>query len=182
MESEWIMMFRQMVQPHDAGNYIASRIHSLDLPREECGDRQLVDTYRAVLRSLFGTQCLSSRRLPKPFLFIFYSEADSLADSKIRSGGHSTLPEYIRRAITRGSDNLPLRIMWIEENIGVGSDPEGEFIPSGGAIVRFNATRQLATDTILVKGRIHRWGMASCGFEFVVEKRGGFSMVRNATP
>jgi hypothetical protein len=180
MESEWIMMFRQMAQPYSDANSIASRIHPVALPREECEDRQLVDIYRAVLRALFGVQCISGRKLPKPFLFILYSEADFAADSKTRFAGHPILAEHVRGAITRGSDNLPLRIMWIEANNGAGRDPNGEFIPSGGAVVRFTRIRNEKTNITLVEGTIHRWGMELREFELEVEKRSGFSMVKNA--
>jgi hypothetical protein len=182
MESEWIMMFRQIRQPYGAGCSTVPCVDPLVLPREKCEDRQLVDLYRAVLRTLFGVQCISGRKLPKPFLFILYSETDSAGDSNTRFAGHPMLAEYIRRAITRGSDNLPMRIVWIEENNGVGRGPEGEFIPSGGAVLRFTGIRQEKTDITLVKGIIHRWGMEPHEFEFEVEKRGGFSMVRNSNP
>ncbi len=180
MENEWIMMFRQMAQPYSDANSTASRIQPVTLPREECEDRQLVDIYRAVLRALFGVQCISGRKLPKPFLFIQYSEADTAGDSKTRCAGHPMLAEHVRGAITRGSDNLPLRIMWIESDSGAGRDPKGEFIPSGGAVVRFTGIRNEKTDITLVEGTIHQWGMEPRGFELEVEKRGGFSIVRNA--
>jgi hypothetical protein len=182
MESEWIMMFRQIQQADVAGSSIATRVDPPVLTREKCEDRQLVELYRAVLRALFGVQSISGRNLPKPFLFISYSETGSAADSNTRFTGHPMLAEYIRRAITRGSDNLPVRIVWIEGNTGFGRRPEGEFIPSGGAVVRFTGIRRDKTDVTLVKGILHRWGMEPREFALEVEKRGGFSMVRTAHP
>jgi hypothetical protein len=174
MESEWIMMFRRIRQPCGGGFSNIPRVDPISLPREKCEDRQWIDSSRAVLRTLIGVQCISGRKLLNPFLFSLYSETDSAADSKTHSTGHPILTENIRRAITHGSDNLPMRIVWIEDNNGGGGEPEGEYIPSGGVVVRFTGIRQYKTDIHLAKGRIHRWGMEPRGFEFGVEKRGGF--------
>jgi len=171
MESEWITMFRQIRQQYRMDCPVEARFDSPALPPEVSADRQMIDTYRAVLRALFGVQSLSTRRLDKPFLFLVYSDTGR---------DHQSVPsEDIRRGITHGSDNLPVRIEWIEDLKGSGRDPEGEYIPSGGAVLCFTGIRRLKSDAVLVKGNIHRWGLESRGFEFVVEKRGGFWMVAN---
>ncbi len=180
MESEWITMFRQIRQPDITGFSITTRVDPLVLPEEKCEDRCVVDIYRAVLRALIGVQSISGRKFPKPFLFILYSGTDSVADPNTRSTGQPMLTDFIRRAITRGSDNLPMRIVWIEASHNTGRDPEREFVPSGGAVLRFTDIRHKQNGITLVEGIIHRWGMEPREFALEVEKRGGFSMVKHA--
>jgi hypothetical protein len=176
MESEWTVMFRQIRQPNTTGNSIALRADSSAPAREDDGERQTIDAFRAALRALFGVQCLSGRNLTKPFLFISYSETDS--------EGRPILTETIRRGITRGSDNLPMRIVWIEDRKDAGRGGQRQYIPSGGAAIRFTVFRNEKSEVTLVGGIINRWGMEPRGFALEVEKRGGFSMVRssNQTP
>ena len=172
MESEWITMFRQVRQQYGMNCPAETRVAPPTLPLEVSADRQLIDTYRAVLRAFFGVQSLSTRRLDKPFVFLVYSDAGS--------DHQPVLTEDIRRRITRGSDNLPVRIEWIEDLKGAGRDPESEYIPSGGAVLRITGIRALQKDAVLVMGNLHRWGWESRGFELVVEKRGGFWMVTSS--
>jgi hypothetical protein len=171
MESEWITMFRQVRQQYGVECPAETRATPQALPPETSADRRMIDTYRAVLRALFGAQSLTTRRLDKPFLFLVYSDAGR--------DPQPVLTEEVRRGITHGSDNLPVRIEWIEELKGAGRDRQGEYIPSGGTVLRFTETRRLQTDAVLVKGRIHRWGLDPREFELVVERRGGFWMVTN---
>ncbi len=88
--------------------------------------------------------------------------------------------EIIRRGVSRGSRDLSLQIVWVEDCYGVGSDPDGEYVPDGGAVVRFTGLRREGADLALVEGNIHQMGSEPRGFEYVVEKKNGFWMVRSS--
>ncbi len=142
MESEWITMFRQVRLQYGMECSPETRTTPQAVPPEASVDRQMIDTYRAVLRALFGAQSLTTRRLDKPFLFLVYSDAGR--------DHHPVLTEDIRRGITHGSNTLPMRIEWIEDLKGAGRNPEGEYIPSGGAVLRFTGIQRLNSDAMLV--------------------------------
>jgi hypothetical protein len=180
MENESIWTFGLSRQKYAA---VPSFIPRSAFPADSAGiqeDRQTIEIYRAVLRRLCGSQRVARGKFVKPLFFILYSEADSLADPDSRSDGSPALSETVRRGITRGVGDLLLRIVWVEDIYGVGRDPDGEYIPCGGAVVRFHNIRHDKTDFALIDGSIHRWGMSALGFEYVVEKKSGFWMVRSS--
>jgi hypothetical protein len=173
MENEWITMFRQVRQPNAPVASIYNRLAPSTAVSEKYEDRQTIEIFRAILRKLFGLDCESGSGSEKPFLFILYSEGDS-------SAAHLGFPEIIRRGVTRGSRDLPLQIVWVEDCYGVGGDPDGEYVPDGGAVVRFTSIRREGADLALVGGNIHQTGSEPRGFEYVVEKKNGFWMVRSS--
>jgi hypothetical protein len=180
MERESIWMFRQVRQPL-AG--VSAKTAPATAPAvffEEREDRQTVDIYRAVLRRLCGSQRPQTGKFIKPLMFILYSETGPSAHPDDRQEGGLPLSEAVRRGIVRGSGDLPLRIMWVEDIYGVGRDPQGEYVPSDGAVVRFHTVRREHAGLALVDGCIHRQGMSPLQFEYVVEKKSGFWMVRSS--
>ncbi len=180
METESIGLFRQVSQPSPLVSAMLTRTSPPVVLSEKREDRQTIDIYRSVLRRLCGSQRVSSGKFIKPLMFILYSEVDTSADPDVRRAGSPVLSEEIRRGITRGSSDLPLRIVWVEDFYGVGRDPEGEYVPSGGAVVRFTGLRHDKADIALIDGSIHRWGVSPLGFEYVVEKKSGFWLVRSS--
>ena len=180
MESEWVWMFRQIGQPYAPVSSMQNRIASPAVPSEDCAERQTIDIYRTVLRRLFGLHHASRGGTVKPFLFILYSETDTPDDPESRKAGGPVLTETIRRGISGGMGDLPMQIVWIEDIYNVGRDPDGEYVPDEGAVVRFNGIRYDKSDIAQADGSIHRWGLSPCGFEYVVEKKGGFWLVRSS--
>jgi hypothetical protein len=138
----------------------------------EQAERQTIDIYRAVLRRLFGLHCLSGTGPLKPFLFILYSEA--------RSSNRPAFSERERRGISAGSLDLPVRIVWVEDVYGVSGDPAGEYVPSDGAVVQFDGCRRESGDFVQVRGRIRRAGKEPRNFEYSVEKKQGFWLVKSS--
>ncbi|MGB7537488.1 MAG: hypothetical protein WBM17_03010 [Anaerolineales bacterium] len=173
MESEWIAMFRQVRQPNPPVASVFNRYATSTVASEKYEDRQTIEIFRAVLRKLFGLDYESGSPSDKPFLFILYSEGDSSADNL-------HFPEVVRHGVTRGSRDLPLQIVWVEDCYGVGGDPDGEYVPDGGAVVRFTGIRREGADLARISGNIHRMGSEPRGFEYVVEKKNGFWMVRSS--
>lgn len=180
MERESVWMFRQIGQPGEMVSSMRTRTAAPAVICEQREDRQTIDIYRAVLRRLCGSQRVAGGKFVKPHMFILYSEIDVPADSDTRPAGRPVLSESIRRGITRGSGDLPLRIVWVEDFYGVGGDPDGEYIPSEGAVVRFTSIRHDKEDIALIEGSIHRWGLSPLGFEYIVEKKSGFWLVRSS--
>jgi hypothetical protein len=129
---------------------------------------------------LFGLEYASGSESHKPFLFILYSEIGVLDDPDLRQGSHLGFSEVIRHGVSRGSRDLTLQIVWVEDCYGVGCDPDGEYVPDGGAVVRFTSIRREGADLALVSGNIHQTGSEPRGFEYVVEKKNGFWMVRSS--
>jgi hypothetical protein len=180
MENEWITIFRQVRQPNPPVAPMLNRLMAPAVSAEKYEDRQTIEIFRAVLRKLFGLEYASGSESHKPFLFILYSETGAPDDPDRRLRGHVGFPEIIRRGVTRGSRDLSLQIVWVEDCYGVGGDPDGEYVPEGGAVVRFTDIRREGADLALVCGNIHRMGTEPCGFEYVVEKKNGFWMVRSS--
>ncbi len=175
MENEWITLFRQIRQPVRM-NPAAVRMANSAAAPEKYEDRQSIEMFRAVLRKLFGLNYGAGSASQKPFLFILYSEAGAEAPAE----GCPRLSETIRRGVTRGSADLPLQIVWVEDCYGVGGDPDGEYVPSDGAVVRFTSVRREGADLALIDGNIHLAGAEPRGFEYVVEKKNGFWIVRSS--
>jgi hypothetical protein len=174
MNNESIWMFGQLGQlqtgmVEQKANPVACTAQSA-----EQSERQTIDIYRAILRRLFGLHCLSGNGPFKPFMFILYSER--LA----HSAETPVFTEKIRRGITNGSGDLPVRIVWVEDVYGVGRGAEGEYIPDEGAVVQFDDLRRENAGLALVRGRIRRDGMEPRGFEYTIEKKGGFWLVKSS--
>jgi hypothetical protein len=180
MENEWITMFRQVRQPNlQVVSAISRLAPPIDLP-EKLEDRQTIEIFRAVLRKLFGLQYGADPELQKPFLFIMYSETGGSTEAAFRHGGQPDFHEVIRRGVTRGSGDLPLKIVWIEDCYGVGGDPNGEYVPIDGAVVRFTGLRREGAGIAAVDGNIHLAGSEPRGFEYIVEKKNGFWIVKSS--
>jgi hypothetical protein len=180
MENEWITMFRQVSQPNPPVATIVNRLAPATVLPEKYEDRQTIEIFRAVLRKLFGLECESGVESEKPFLFILYSETGAPIGADPGRTGYPGFSEVIRRGVTRGSRGLPLQIVWVEDLYGVGGDPDGEYVPDEGAVIRFTGIRGDGADLALVSGNIHRMGSEPRGFEYVVEKKNGFWMVRSS--
>jgi hypothetical protein len=180
MENEWITMFRQVRLPNPPVASMVNRLAPSAVAPEKYEDRQTIEIFRAVLRKLFGMEYASGSESHKPFLFILYSETDAPDDPDFSRAGHPGFSEVIRRGVIRGSRELSLQIVWVEDCYGVGCDPEGEYVPDGGAVIRFTGIRRDGADLALVSGNIHRMGSEPRGFEYVVEKKNGFWMVRSS--
>lgn len=180
MENEWITMFRRMHQSRPFAVPSLNRLASPVILPEKVEDRQTIEIFRAVLRKLFGLGYDADPELQKPFLFILYSRTGASAETDCRREGQPDFNEIIRRGVTRGSKDFPLQIVWIEDCYGVGGDPNGEYVPSGGAVIRFTGIRRDGADIAVVDGNIHLAGSEPRGFEHIVEKRSGFWMVRSS--
>jgi hypothetical protein len=180
MENEWITFFRQVRQPHPPVAPIFNRLAATTVTAENNEDRQTIEIFRAVLRKLFGLVYASGSGMHKPFLFILYSETGALDDPDKRLRGHLGFSEIIRKGVSRGSKDLSLQIVWVEDCYGVGGNPDGEYVPEGGAVVRFTSIRRDDPDLTLVSGNIHRMGSEPRGFADVVERKHGFWMVRSS--
>jgi hypothetical protein len=180
MESEWICMFRRIRQPYAPVPSRISRDQSSAAAIEKCEDRQTTEIYRVVLRRLFGSESFFDGESVKPLLFILYTEADESADADDRRNGAPFFPEVIRRGISRGSRNLPVRIVWVEDAYDVGGSAGEGYVPSEGAAVTFTGVRRDGDDLAFVNGSIHSWGRSPRSFEYVVEKKNGFWMVRSS--
>ncbi len=176
MENEWITMFRQVRQPNAPVAPFVNRLAAPAVSNEKYEDRQTIEIFRAVLRKLFGLEYASGAESQKPFLFILYSEA-GIPGGK---ASHLGFSDIIRRGVSRGSRDLSLQIVWVEDCYGVGGDPDGEYVPDGGAVVRFTGIRREGADLAMVEGNIHQMGSEPRGFEHVVEKKNGFWMVRSS--
>jgi hypothetical protein len=172
MENEWITMFRQVRQPNAP---FVNRLAAPAVLNEKYEDRQTIEIFRAVLRKLFGLDYPSGLESQKPFLFILYE--GGFPGGK---ASHLGFSEIIRRGISRGSRDLSLQIVWVEDCYGVGGDPDGEYVPDGGAVVRFTGIRREGADLARIEGNIHQMGPDPRGFEYVVEKKNGFWMVRSS--
>jgi hypothetical protein len=180
MERGSVWMFRGVRQPFAAvSTEIASAAPPAVLSEEE-EDRQTADIFRAVLRRLCAPQRPQTGKFIKPVMFILYSEAGPSEVGGARHETHSAISETVRRGIGRRSCNLPLRIVWVEDTYGVGGDPQGEYVPSDGAVVRFRSVRRENAGLALVDGSIHHQGMPPLQFEYTVEKKSGFWMVRSS--
>jgi hypothetical protein len=176
MENEWITIFRQVRQPNPPVAPMLNRLVASTGTAEKYEDRQTIEIFRVVLRKLFGLEYASGSESHKPFLFILYSETGAPGDP----GSHLGFSEVIRHGVSRGSRDLSLQVVWVEDCYGVGCDPGGEYVPDGGAVVRFTSIRREDADLALVGGNIHRMGSEPRGFEYVVEKKNGFWMVRSS--
>ena len=177
MESEWIFMFRQIRQPHVPVLSMFDRTASEAVAPEKCEDRKTIEIYRAVIRRLFGSAEFSVEGPARPLLFILYADS---GDPEILHTGTPVFSETVRRGIIRGSGDLPVRIVWVEDTYGVGGDAENGYVPSKGAAVKFSAIRCEKADMAFVNGTIHSWDRPPRGFEYVVEKNNGSWMVRSS--
>ncbi|MBN2084940.1 MAG: hypothetical protein JW748_06910 [Anaerolineales bacterium] len=180
MENEWITMFRQVRQPNPPAASMMDRSALSAVSPEKYQGRQTIEIFRAVLRKLFGMERESGAESEKPFLFILYSETGATIGADLGRTGYLGFSEVVRRGVTRGSKDLPLQIVWIEDVYGVGGDPDGEYVPDGGAVIRFSGIRRDGAALVLVSGNIHRMGSEPRGFEYVVEKKNGFWMVKSS--
>ncbi|MBN1440235.1 MAG: hypothetical protein JW929_12580 [Anaerolineales bacterium] len=72
-----------------------------------------------------------------------------------------------------------MRIVWVEDAYRVGDDPRGEYVPGGGAVARLRVLRRDGADLAFVEGNIHAWGMPPLWFEYLVQKKAGFWMVKS---
>lgn len=177
MESEWICMFRQIRQPYVPVPSMLDRTAPAAVVPETCEDRQTIEIYRAVLRRLFGSDGFYRGEEVKPLLFILYAES---ADPEALQTGSPVFSDTVRQGITRGSRDLPVRIVWVEDIYGVGGDAENGYLPSEGAAVKFSAIRREKADRAFVNGTIHSWGRPPRSFEYVVEKKNGFWIIRSS--
>jgi hypothetical protein len=177
MENEWITLFRQVRQINPPAAPMMSRLVRPAVSPEKYEDRRTIEIYRAVLRKLFGMQSDPAAESRNPFLFVLYSDG---RPSDLADQDHPALSKTVRRGVTRGSADLRLRIVWVEDCYGVGGDPEGEYVPSGGAVLRFTGIRREGADIAVVDGNIHPSGSEPRRFEYVVEKKNGFWMVRSS--
>jgi hypothetical protein len=79
---------------------------------EKYEDRRAIEIYRAVLRKLFGMQSDPPAESRKPFLFVLYSDN---RPSDPADQDHPAPSETVRLGVTRGSADLRLRIVWVED-------------------------------------------------------------------
>jgi hypothetical protein len=146
-------------------------------PRDE---RRNVDICRSVLRRMFAAHRAICGESTRSVFFILHSGPYAPSDSDLRTAGRQILSDPVRQAISRGLSDLPMRIVWVDDCYGVGGNPDGEYIPDGGAVVRFRGIRYDAAGLAFVEGSIHRWGLSPLGFEYVVEKKAGFWTVKSS--
>jgi hypothetical protein len=180
MENEWVTMFRRMRQPVAP---LTARLQRLGPAFESaCGyeDCQSIAIYLAVLRRIIGTAGTGKSNARKPFLFIL-----SMPDGNPSGPASPSIPpadwsETVRDGVVRGSTHLPMQIVWVEDCYGVGVDPDGEYIPSGGAVLRFTEIRREGCDIAHVRGSIHRADFEPQEFEYILEKKNGCWDVRSS--
>jgi hypothetical protein len=142
-------------------------------------DRTTVAIFRAVIRRLYKVDHASGEDLLHPRLFLLFAAGATCAAPFPRGIDHKPISESIRRWLLQSVDDLPVKIVWLEQTARIVCQPDRWCFDNKGMLVAFHGIRSDHGDIVLVDGSIRRWNQPVFGFEHVVENRTGSWTVKS---